>query len=357
MADQTRTNEFESVRAFIDGIRKGDLKKIYFFYGEEEWTKDSALNALEKAVLRDCPCPELNRTVLTDPDPDTLLSAMQTVPLMADKRILTVRDFSLFSARAGEADRVLEEMEKGLEALPEETCLVFLERGNPDAKRKFFRLLGKMGCAREFRHLEKDGLCRWLQQEARRMGKSLSERDAAFLAECVGSDLGTLKNELDKLAAYAGDAAVITQKDILAAATVNREFRLFEMTDALLQGNGKKAFAQYRILKENREDEVHLLSILGEQCRRIRYCRILTQQRVGAAQIASMLKMPLFAVERSARVGARYTPEQLLAMGRMCREMEFRAKSGQIGTDGVMETLMLQILALGTNPGTEEEDL
>ena len=57
----------------------------------------------------------------------------------------------------------------------------------------------------------------------------------------VGDDLNLLKNEVNKIAAYA-KGEEITDRDIDLLSTVNLEARTYDMADDVINGRGDRAF-------------------------------------------------------------------------------------------------------------------
>lgn len=76
---------------FFASLKKGSIQSCYLFEGEEEYSKESALQQLRTAVLTP-PMGMMNETVLEDPDAQTLIAVAETLPLMADKRLVVVRE-------------------------------------------------------------------------------------------------------------------------------------------------------------------------------------------------------------------------------------------------------------------------
>ena len=86
---------------FFHSMKTGNILSCYLFEGEEEYLKESALQQLRQKVLLP-PFGDMNETVLNDPDAETLITVSETLPMMADKRLVVIRDSSLlFASREG----------------------------------------------------------------------------------------------------------------------------------------------------------------------------------------------------------------------------------------------------------------
>ena len=92
-------------RDFEQALAKGALPPVMLFEGEEEELKQAALSALRAALLP-AGMEDLNETVFEAPETDQLIASAETLPFMADRRLIIVRDHPALSGRA-EADEKL----------------------------------------------------------------------------------------------------------------------------------------------------------------------------------------------------------------------------------------------------------
>ena len=83
-------------------LSQGKIPSVLLFEGEEEHMKQSALDALQKKLLPEG-LEELNRTLLDAPETDQIIAAAETLPFMADRRLVVVRNHPALIGRA-EAD-------------------------------------------------------------------------------------------------------------------------------------------------------------------------------------------------------------------------------------------------------------
>ena len=83
-------------RAFFDDVAKGNIAPCYVFEGTEEYIKRSALAALRNKLLP-AGLEDMNEARLTDPDANALIAAAETLPFMADKRLVLVLESGMLS--------------------------------------------------------------------------------------------------------------------------------------------------------------------------------------------------------------------------------------------------------------------
>ncbi|NLE19424.1 MAG: hypothetical protein GX623_01280, partial [Clostridiales bacterium] len=90
-------------QAFYAALKRGDVRTVYLFEGEEEYSKESALKAL-RAALMTGPLPVMNEATLSNPEESQVVAACETLPMLQERRLVVVRDSPLLTGKppAGE---------------------------------------------------------------------------------------------------------------------------------------------------------------------------------------------------------------------------------------------------------------
>ncbi len=333
---------------FFSALRAGQIEKCYLFEGEEEFTKQAALKALrEKTAGGDFAA--MNDTRLVDPAPDALIAAAETLPFMSEKRFLEVRDSAmLLSGKAKEYDEdsAVKRLDGYLGELPDTAVIVFCVRGKADGRKKLYQALKKKARIVSFDPLDDGELAQWIARTLKKEGKKISKAACQRLWFSAGRDLTLLNNEIGKLTAYAGDREEVTEADVDAICVQSTEYKVFDMADALLSGQGGKALRMLDGLLRDGEERLMLLSLLGRQCRQLRYAKALAAAGSQPGEIAGKLGVPPFVARKTLDMARSYTLEQLGKMARLCLDSEYLVKSGQLSDAGTLEKVMLEILSM-----------
>ena len=85
--------------AFYSQLKQGNLQRCYLFDGEEEYTKEAAVRTLQSKVLEG-EFAQLNLTQLVSPPADEIIAHAETLPLMASRRLVIVRESAMFAGKA-----------------------------------------------------------------------------------------------------------------------------------------------------------------------------------------------------------------------------------------------------------------
>ena len=216
-------------------IAKGEVRLFYLLHGDEEYEREalaaSVIEALVVAQTRD-----FNLDVLRAERLEVLdfFQVYETYPMMAESRLIVLPE-----AEALTADQC-----RGLErvfATPVETSRLLVVGQKVDMRRKFFRELSRRGRALEFRLPYDNQVPQWIQRHAKHQGVQIESEAVQLLSQYVGAKPRELVSEIEKLVSFAGEGQPITASAVEQVAGITRGASVFDLADALGQGQGKLA--------------------------------------------------------------------------------------------------------------------
>lgn len=328
-------------KELLQQLAKGALRGPYLFEGPEENMKATALEAIRRKLLPEG-LEELNETIMENPATDALIAAAETMPFMADQRLVLVKEHPALAGRAEAEDRLVDYMAQ----TPPSCVIIFLCRGKADARKKLVKAIAKHGAVVTFAPLSDVEVSAWIVDAFVKAGKQCPVQTAQLLQFTVGSDTAMLTVEIEKLCALAGDRPVITDADVQAVATRSIECTVFNMVDAVVAGQEGKAFALLRDMLLNGSDRIGILAMLLRQYRLMQHVKIMQYEKRSPQQIKQALGIAPFAADRCIRQAAGYSGGEVKQAVEICLQTEYRIKSGQLNQEGALEAAMLQIFAL-----------
>ena len=193
-------------------------------------------------------------------------------------------------------------------------------------------------------------MLRWINQVLKGYGKQMARQTAEQLLFAVGRDMHVLANELAKLAASAGDREEITREDIDAVCIKTTEYKVFDLSDAVVLGNSRRSLQLLSDMLKEGEQRLLLLALLQRQYRQLLFAKILQQSRASADAIARELKVPSFVARKLLDAAAAYSLEQLEQACGLLVDTEYLVKSGQMPEEGALEQAVLKLLAARKEP-------
>lgn len=326
---------------FEKALSGGVLPSVLLFEGEEEQMKQDALFNLRKALLP-AGMEEMNEIVLDDPDTDQLIAAVETLPFLTARRLIIVRDHPAVTGRS-EAD---EHLISYLPSVPPTAVLIFYCTGKPDARKKLYTAVKKLGGIVTFNRLTGSELTRYVTDAFHTAGKECDARTADYLIFTVGSDASRLMSEILKIASYVGERPSITASDISVLATPSTECTVFQLVDAVVTGQKKRAFILMKNQLLNGTDPAAMLSLLLRQYRFLQHIKIMQYEKKSREFIRSSLGVPPFALDQYLRQASAYTGGQVKQAVAFCFDTEYGFKSGRLQVNSALEALIIKLLNL-----------
>src|SRR5437762_10964620 len=223
------------------GQGEGAPAAVYYLHGDEDVLKDEAVRALVDRVLDDASRDfNLDQRRAGDLDPEAFHSLVNTPPLLAAVRVVVLREVE----DVRKTSKVRQALVRYLEA-PNPTTLLILVQGAgepPDAE------LARLATSVAIEPLPAPRVHKWVAHRARQLQLTLEPDAAALLVESVGSDLGALGGELEKLAAVGAgrtDGGRATRDDVAALVGARPGATLQDLIDAALE---RRAAAAARLV-------------------------------------------------------------------------------------------------------------
>jgi len=209
-------------KALHAALKQRVFDPVYVLHGDDDFLKDARVRDLVDAAVdpgtRDFNL-ELRRGA--ELDAETLDALLGTPPMMADRRVVVIRDADKLKKDArGTLDRYL--------ARPSSDTVLVLVL---PAGAKTDKPLLSAGTVVEFQPLTGDRLPRWIAHQAGLAGRTITPEATALLVEAVGNDLPQLAVELDKLASFSGDA--IDEQAVSDVVGIRRGESLGTLLDAI----------------------------------------------------------------------------------------------------------------------------
>ncbi len=320
---------------------------LYVLYGEESYlTEQYARRIAELTVDAATDAFNLHRFDGQAVTLEQLEEAVEALPLMADKKAVLVRDMDI---SAGDTDRLMALVER----LPEECVLVFwqmtVQPGSKKAWKDFLKLAEQQGTVVNFARKTPADVVKLLVTGAKRRGCTLAPEDARYMLEQAGNDLLLLLNELEKLVALATDG-VITRASIDAAGTKNLEARVFDLSKAILRGQGQTAFELLQLLFVQREEPVAVLGVLSSAFADLYRARVISESGGSVDSLAAAYpksyKGKEFRLRNALRDGNRLSSAALREALEVLAGADAGLKSGRADGRVLLEQAVARLLQL-----------
>ena len=183
-----------SLKTLRDALKRRSFDGAYYISGDDDYQKDDAVRQLIEAAL-DPGARDFNLDIrrASDLDAETLSVLLSTPPMMAERRVIVVRDTG---ALKKDVRKVLDDYLR--RPAPDLLLLLTLAAGS-----KADSALSAATTQLQFDPLTGDRIPKWIAHHVTTELKiRISAPAIELLQAAVGSDLHQLAGELDKLASY-----------------------------------------------------------------------------------------------------------------------------------------------------------
>lgn len=268
----------DPVRALRAAIRERRFTPVYFLHGDDDYSKEIVVRELVEAAV-DPATRDFNLDVRrgAELDAETLGSLLSTPPMMAERRVLVIRDVTALKKDArAMLDRYLKS------PAPDQVLVLTTPAGAKDEK----ALSGKP-FATEFEALTGARIPKWIAYYAQHeLGCAITPEAVRLLQAAAGTELAQLKLELDKLGSYAGGGE-ITEDAVSEVVGIRRGETLGDFLDAVGRRNVRAALALLPgLLQQPKIGAVPIVMALGTQTLALAYALPLRERGITGRRLA-----------------------------------------------------------------------
>ena len=222
-------------------LKAGDLRRVYFLYGEEDFLvkmySDRIIAAAVPEDQRDMNFVKYSKA----PKPDELSDQLENMPFFAEYKCVLIEDLDADALDNAEHKEYLSIIGN----VPETSVLVValknvvIEPKKVKAKtKKLMSACESAGCVCEFRRLTAAKLSDMTAKKFAKAGCRISRENAAFLAEECGKSLTILQTEIEKLCAYkqSSENHEISREDIIKLVPRRVDSNIYDLAKELFAG-------------------------------------------------------------------------------------------------------------------------
>ncbi|MCV6631564.1 MAG: DNA polymerase III subunit delta [Flavobacteriaceae bacterium] len=247
----------KEVKEIINDVKSKNFKPIYFLYGPETYYIDQISDYFEEHALQEEE-KGFNQMILYGADigVDDITANAKRFPMMAEKQLLIIKEAQHLSKSI---DKLLPYLKNPVES----TILVICYRHPKglDKRKAPYKALKKNGRVFESKSLYENQIGDWIQKRVRSMGYTLHPKAMQMLIDSLGTSMGKIQNELNKLDLVLEKGAEISPIVIEKNIGISKDFNNFELRKAIGDRNVVKAMQIVKYFENNPKDNPLVLTI------------------------------------------------------------------------------------------------
>lgn len=331
--------ELESqCRQIINDVKNGNFVPVYLLMGTEPYYPDLVCDEIIKYALTDSER-DFNQTVFygLDTDAGTVASECRSYPMMAERRLVVVKE--------AQSMKTLEDLATYASDPMESTVLVILMHGaSADKRRALYKNVQKKGVVLVSDALRDYEMPQWITSFYKSRGLDIEPAAAALLAEYAGTDMSRIMLETEKMQKNLPEGTVrINAADIEKNVGISRQFSIFELTKALSYMKAEKALKiaayigngpKFMLLLATAPLYTHFYRILKYEA------SLLKNPAMSKADRAKLLGVNPYFMEEYDVAARNYPIRRCMKVISLLEEYDFKGKGGGSGEASQGDLLM-----------------
>lgn len=331
--------ELESqCRQIINDVKNGNFVPVYLLMGTEPYYPDLVCDEIIKYALTDSER-DFNQTVFygLDTDAGTVASECRSYPMMAERRLVVVKE--------AQSMKTLEDLATYASDPMESTVLVILMHGaSADKRRALYKNVQKKGVVLVSDALRDYEMPQWITSFYKSRGLDIEPAAAALLAEYAGTDMSRIMLETEKMQKNLPEGTVrVNAADIEKNVGISRQFSIFELTKALSYMNAEKALKiaayigngpKFMLLLATAPLYTHFYRILKYEA------ALLKNPAMSKADRAKLLGVNPYFMEEYDVAARNYPIRRCMKVISLLEEYDFKGKGGGSGEASQGDLLM-----------------
>ena len=315
-------------------LKSRTFERVYLLFGEERYLVHSFKEQLKQAIIGD---DTMNYSYFEGKgiSLDEIEGLSQTMPFFAERRLILLDSTGLFKGAC-------EGWPEWMKEIPDTCCVIFAE-SEVDKRNRLYKAVASRGYCAELKRQSERDLKRWIVTGLARQKLGITEAALDLFLQRTGDDMENIRMEMEKLASYCMGSEGVQSKDVEAICTERVTNRIFDMTQAVSDGNQKRALELYYDLLALREPGMRILFLIARQMNQLLCVKEMLAERGTKDSIAAKMKLRPFIAGKLITQARRFPEAHLRRCVELCVSLEEAVKSGNMNARIAVEMVLMAI--------------
>ncbi len=333
-------------------IKNSDITGAYIFCGEEDYLKKYYLSEFVKLSCPDDAFSLFNRVTFDGEDIsiEEIEEALKSPPMMSDIKLVEWRYADIEHLPEAEKKK-LEDLAASLSDYPYASLVIFADAEGfiPGTLKKPSKLMTRFSKCFSIINFEKSTdvqLISWLGRHFASRNVSVDSDTLSALIFRAGHSMEILKNETDKLSAYAGanNLTRITKSEVELVTASTVECDAFALSDAISNKNKEKAFLALADMQQRRIDARVVFGALSKSLTEILTVAYMLKDGKDIGDIENALHWNAYRIKICVSSAKKWGDARLSSALSRLRELDAKSKRGGISGYKMLEMFICQCL-------------
>lgn len=309
-------------------LNNGERFSVYLIEGTDAYFRSLALETLKSVLIAE---PSLNTMTFDGENLNygEVLSSLNAFPLLSERRMTVIKEFY------PKADALKGGIGEFIVSPNEKSVLVIVNEEPCDAFKKF-----KSVCVVSCGAADSALIVRWIKATAKNFGVNISDALSEKVAEYCRYDMTRIKNETEKLIAYAGGGE-ITEDAVNLLVNRDAEYKIYEMTDFIAKRKFDLAISVILDMLDKGDTHARIISAVYNYFRRLLFVAISDKPN---AETAALLGVKEYAVKKAKDQAAAFKVRSIKNAVDRLADADYAVKSGKADADELMWINLFKIM-------------
>lgn len=312
---------------------------IYLFLGNEQLiTQNKIKKIINDLAIEDMNVEtyDMNEAIVSD-----VINSCLTPPFLGEKKAVIMRN-PLFLTNSSLSDKEKSFILRYLNSPLDSTTLIINAVSlKLDEKSDVVKLIKKVSDTRTT-NIDEREMNGWLTMFLRSSDVDIDEAARKLFFDYVGKDMETARNEALKLICYLGPNKEVSVKDVETVVSRSNDTPNYELTNAIINGETKKAIDIYLSLISSGVKGDYLFNIIALVMRRILIAQAMVHEKAKQTDIAAALQISSNQAYYIMQNAKKIPKEKLLKTIFQLGELDCKVKTGKMEVGTALEYLVFK---------------
>jgi len=340
------------VSQYLSWPAMADLKPAYLVHGDDDARLDSWRRRIRARAAEEGPSTGLEVLAGDALTADRFVEATGALTLGVGRRYVLADGVERWK------EKEVKQAAEALKSLPPDTVVLMLASGRVSLRSKPPKQPAPNALIKAVEEIGGEVLlCQapsaakypaWTAEQGSELGLEITQDAARALVERVGTDerrnvrQRRLMRELEKLAIYAPDGGRVDRETVEEATMSDVEARVYELADALIEGDKERALLLGEDLRDRGADMMHIVFAMLRQVHQAHVAAAMVEDGRSLKEVATRLGLPEWRVRPIAGQAQRTDAARLERVLNQLAELDYAVRGG---TDVDAPTLLSLMLA------------
>jgi len=330
--------DYESM---LNLTKQEKIYPVYLFYGKENYLKEDISKKLRNRLIGPA-YKELNYKVFYGEklSINEVINDLETLPLMSKHKLVVIKEAEKINKN--DETKLIDYFNRLSLKNIFSTLIIIYKESSPS--KELIKAIKRVGVAANFSITDKAKLTLWIKSKFKQSNKKITQEALFYLQSIVGSDLGRLFNEIEKIDIYTKEQKIIEKEDVMITIGGSEAVNIFKVLDSVGDKDIKNAIDG--LVKLN-QGELHYLAIFAmiyRQIKLILQTKLLLANGFNFKDIEKKLKLPYFVVEKIIKQSEKYTFKELGKSYELLNIADLEFKNSQKEPKIILEELVMNIV-------------